>query len=53
METILNQTDTHGALGLSDRAMLETLYSTGMRRMELIGLKLYDIDVDWGTVMIR
>lgn len=33
--------------------MLETLYSTGMRRMELIGLKLYDIDVDRGTVMIR
>ncbi len=53
VETILNQTDTNSALGLRDRAMLETLYSTGMRRMELIGLKLYDIDVDRGTVMIR
>ncbi len=53
VETVLNQTDTNDALGLRDRAMLETLYSTGMRRMELIGLKLYDIDVDRGTVMIR
>ncbi|MCP4935603.1 MAG: site-specific tyrosine recombinase XerC [bacterium] len=53
VETILNQTDTNEALGVRDRAMLETLYSTGMRRMELIGLKLYDIDVDRGTVMIR
>ncbi|NKC13277.1 MAG: site-specific tyrosine recombinase XerC [Gammaproteobacteria bacterium] len=52
-ETVLNQTDTNDALGIRDRAMLETLYSTGMRRMELIGLKLYDIDVDRGTVMIR
>ena len=53
VETVLNQTDTNDALGIRDRAMLETLYSTGMRRMELINLKLYDIDVDRGTVMIR
>ncbi len=52
-ETVLNQADTTEPLGIRDRAMLETLYSTGMRRMELIGLKLYDIDVDRGTVMIR
>ncbi|MEJ1334504.1 MAG: site-specific tyrosine recombinase XerC [Candidatus Sedimenticola sp. (ex Thyasira tokunagai)] len=53
VETVLNQADINDALGIRDRAMLETLYSTGMRRMELIGLKLYDIDVDRGTVMIR
>ncbi len=52
-ETVLNQPDTGGPLGIRDRAILETLYSTGMRRMELIGLKLYDIDVDRGTLMIR
>ena len=52
-ETVLNQADITEPLGIRDRAMLETLYSTGMRRMELIGLKLYDIDVDRGTVMIR
>ena len=32
--------------GLRDSAVLETFYSTGMRRMELAHLKLYDIDND-------
>jgi len=39
--------------GVRDRAILETLYSTGMRRRELIGLALFDIDRERGTVMIR
>lgn len=52
-EKVLNQTDITEPLGIRDRAILEVLYSTGMRRMELIGLKLYDVDVDRGTVMIR
>ncbi len=39
--------------GLRDRAILETFYSTGMRRMEVRDLKLYDIDAERGTVMIR
>ena len=30
--------------GLRDRAILETFYSTGMRRLEIANLKLYDID---------
>lgn len=33
--------------------MLETLYSTGMRRLELIGLHCHDLDAERGTVMIR
>jgi site-specific recombinase XerC len=37
-ERILNVPDTQTSTGIRDRAMLETLYSTGMRRMELIGL---------------
>lgn len=40
-------------LGLRDRAILEVFYSTGMRRMELVGLKLHDLDPERGTVMIR
>lgn len=40
-------------LALRDRAILETLYSTGMRRMEVAGLKLYDLDQERGTVMVR
>lgn len=40
-------------LGLRDRAIMETLYSTGMRRMEAVNLKVHDVDRDRGTVMIR
>jgi len=52
-ETVLAKADITDPLGLRDRAILETFYSTGMRRLELIGLKLFDMDVDRGTVMIR
>ena len=47
------QTLLHGELGLRDRAMLETLYSTGIRRAELINLKLYDIDLKNGSLLVR
>jgi integrase/recombinase XerD len=40
-------------LGLRDRAILETFYSTGIRRMELLALKVYELDADRGTVTIR
>jgi integrase/recombinase XerD len=52
-ELAINQTDINETYGLRDRAILETFYSTGMRRMELINLKVYDVDFDRGTVMIR
>jgi integrase/recombinase XerD len=52
-EQVLNMPDVENSLGLRDRAILETLYSTGMRRMELMNLRLYDLDVDRGTVLIR
>src|SRR5262249_24092237 len=52
-EQVLAQPDIHDPLGLRDRALLETLYSTGMRRMELINLKLYDLDTERGAVTIR
>ena len=53
VETILNQADTTTAFGVRDRAILETLYSTGMRRMEVINLQLFDVDDDRGVVMVR
>ena len=40
-------------LGIRDRALLEFLYSTGIRRMELLHLKLYDVDQKHGLVTIR
>jgi integrase/recombinase XerD len=52
-EQVLAQADVSTPLGLRDRAVLETFYSTGMRRMELVSLSLYDLDVERGTVMIR
>jgi integrase/recombinase XerD len=52
-DAVLNQTDVGTPLGIRDRAMLETLYSTGIRRMELANLKLYDFDRERGTLMVR
>jgi len=52
-EQILAQPDIRDPLGLRDRAILETLYSTGMRRSELANLRLRDLDAEGGTVMIR
>ncbi|MBY0574412.1 MAG: tyrosine-type recombinase/integrase, partial [Undibacterium sp.] len=52
-EAVLAMPDLTLSTGIRDRAILETLYSTGMRRMELIGLHLHDIDTERGTVMIR
>lgn len=53
VEQILNQTALHGDLGIRDRAIIETLYSTGIRRSELINLTLYDVDTQNGTLMVR
>ena len=53
MEQVLAQPNINDPLGLRDRAMMETLYSTGMRRLELANLKLYDLDTERGTVTIR
>jgi len=52
-ETILSQPNVKTPIGVRDRAILETLYSTGIRRMELINLKLFDLDRERGTVMVR
>lgn len=53
IETILNQALIHGDLGIRDRAIMETLYSTGIRRMEAINLRLYDLDLNNGSLMVR
>lgn len=52
-EKIITQPDLAEPLGIRDRAILETLYSTGMRRMELINLSMYSLDSERGTIMIR
>ncbi len=53
VEEVMAQTDVNDPLGLRDRALLETLYSTGVRRQELANLRMYDLDVERGTLMVR
>lgn len=53
VETLLAQPDVATPLGLRDRAILEVFYATGMRRMELQGLDLYDLDLERGWIVIR
>ena len=64
VEQVINAIDIDEPIGLGvrDRAMLETLYSTGMRRGEIVGLRIdevrgprvselwYCIDTDYSTL---
>jgi len=52
-ESVLEQPDTREPIGLRDRAILEVLYSTGIRRIEVLNLSVYDLDVERGTLMVR
>jgi integrase/recombinase XerD len=53
VELLLSQPDVTKAIGVRDRAIMEVLYSTGMRRMEAVRLTLYSIDATGGTATIR
>lgn len=50
---ILAQPNVTTSKGIRDRAMLEVFYSTAMRRMELAGLALDDIERERGLILIR
>jgi integrase/recombinase XerD len=50
VERLLAQPDAKTPLGLRDRAMLEVLYSTGLRVSELTGLRVMDMDTKVGCV---
>ncbi|MFH1045848.1 MAG: tyrosine recombinase XerC [Candidatus Omnitrophota bacterium] len=49
---LIESPDVSTALGLRDRAILEALYSTGMRISELVGLTIASIDFIAGMVKV-
>ena len=53
VEKVLAQADLKDPLGVRDRAILEVLYSTGIRRKEAVELSMYNLDQARGTLTIR
>jgi integrase/recombinase XerD len=52
-EQVMSQPDLAEPAGLRDRAILEVLYSTGIRRMELVNLERHDVQAARGLLAVR
>lgn len=52
VDALLNAPDLDTLLGLRDRAMLETLYASGLRVSELVNLKIHEIGFNEGVVRV-
>ena len=50
VEALLDAPDLDTPLGLRDRAMLETIYATGLRVSELVNLKLHEVALNDGVL---
>jgi integrase/recombinase XerD len=53
VHAILNVPDVGDLLGVRDRAILETLYATGIRRAELVRLDTDDVDRERALLTVR
>jgi integrase/recombinase XerD len=52
VDALLNAPDLGNPLGLRDRAMLETLYASGLRVSELVNLKIHEVGFNEGVVRV-
>ena len=52
IERLLQSPSESDEAGVRDRALLETLYSTGIRVSELVGLDIDDVDIISGVVKV-
>ena len=52
VEALVAAPDTDTPLGVRDRAMLETLYATGLRVTELVSMRIVDVGLNEGVVRV-
>lgn len=52
VDHLLAAPDLDTPLGLRDRAMLETLYATGLRVSELVNLKIHEVGFNEGVIRV-
>ncbi len=53
VEVLLAAVDVATPRGLRDAALLELLYATGLRVSELLGLRLQDVNLEGGFILVR
>lgn len=53
VDALLNAPDVEDPMGLRDKAMLELLYATGLRVSELVGLRMEQVNLRQGVVLVR
>lgn len=53
MATLLSKASTNDHKGMRDRAMMELLYSTGIRVSQLLALKIYDVDMENSNIKLQ
>jgi integrase/recombinase XerD len=52
VEALLAAPPVDTPLGLRDRAMIETIYATGLRVSELVGLRLHEVSFEQGVLRV-